>query len=265
VHAAFLAHEAGHGAITRNRPLSAGIGQVFDTLLTGLSYSYYQSTHRAHHRHTNERAGDPDMQSQLFGLYVQSAQAKRGLGRYVARHQACLIWILVWLQGFTFKADSARYLAAHARTTRTDQVVLVAHYALWLVLPILVLGPVDALCNYALMTFFIGGYTGSLFLVNHIGTRVIEPDESVPYALHEIAVTRNLGSSRLAAVLTGGLSNHIEHHLFPSIPTARLRSAREITREFCRRHGIAYREVSWLAAVGEVVRHLRAMSAQVPA
>ena len=33
-------------------------------------------------------------------------------------------------------------------------------------------------------------------------------------------------------------------HLFPSIPTARLRTARSVTREFCRRHGIFYREMS---------------------
>ncbi|TMH63877.1 MAG: hypothetical protein E6H57_16515 [Betaproteobacteria bacterium] len=69
---------------------------------------------------------------------------------------------------------------------------------------------------------------------------------------------------RLDDFLFGGLNNHIEHHLFPSMPTARLRSARRITREFCRRHGIAYSEMSWFAAAREVARHFNAMSAFVP-
>jgi fatty acid desaturase len=265
VQAAFLAHEAGHGAITRDRRLSICIGQLSSTLLTGLSYSYYRHVHRAHHRYTNERERDPDMQSGLFGLYPESAAAKRGFARHVARHQSVLIWILVWLQGLTFKLHSLRYLAANPRATRGDQLVLVAHYAMWLAIPVTVLGPADALCNYGVMTLFIGGYTGALFLVNHIGTRVIGPHESLPFALHEIAVTRNLGTSLFEQFAFGGLNNHIEHHLFPSMPTARLRAARAITRDFCRGHGIAYRETSWLAAVRDVNRHFREMSARVPA
>jgi hypothetical protein len=47
------------------------------------------------------------------------------------------------------------------------------------------------------------------------------------------------------------------------MPTARLRTARRITREFCCRHAIPYREMSWLEAAREVTRHFRAMSAFV--
>ena len=47
------------------------------------------------------------------------------------------------------------------------------------------------------------------------------------------------------------------------MPTARLRMARRITREFCRRHGLAYREMSWFAAAREVARHFAFASAYV--
>ena len=102
VQAAFLAHEAGHGALTRNRSLASLVGQIFNTLLTGLCYSYFQQIHRVHHPHCNERAHDPDIQSEVFSMYAESAQAKRGFGRLLTRHQAVLIWILIWLQGLTF-------------------------------------------------------------------------------------------------------------------------------------------------------------------
>ena len=260
----FLAHEAGHGAMTGNRRLADALGQLFHTLLTALCYSYFQHIHRRHHPDCNDRSRDPDMQSEFFSMYRESAQAKRGLGRLISRHQALLIWILVWLQGFTLKLDSLRFLAREPRATRVDQVVVAVHYTMWLLAPALALGFGDALLNYALVTLFIGGYTGAAFVVNHIGTRVIEPQERLSFFEQELAVTRSLADSRLADFFFGGVNNHIEHHLFPAMPTARLRQARRITREFCRRHGIEYREMSWFAAAREVVAHFRTMSALVP-
>ena len=225
VHAAFIAHETGHGALTRDRRLAQCIGQVFNTLLTALCYSYFSHIHRAHHPHCNDRGRDPDMQSDLLQLVRAVGGAKARPGRLLSRHQAVLIWILVSLQGLTFKLESLQYLRRNPRTTRIDQAVLALHAFLWLVPPTIVLGLGDALVNYALMTWLIGPYTGAIFLVNHVGTRVIEPDEELPFFAQEIAVTRNLGSSRLHDFLFGGINNHIEHHLFPSMPTARLPQA----------------------------------------
>lgn len=264
VHAGFLAHEAGHGAITHDRRAVTCIGQVFNTLLTALCYSYFCYIHRRHHPHCNDRVRDPDILSGAFSMYRESAQEKTGLGKLISRHQSVLIWILVWLQGFTLKIDSVRFLLRNPRTTRVDQIVLLLHFGLWFVPPVLVLGLPAALLNYGLMTLLVGPYLGTIFLVNHIGTRVIEPDESISFFMQEISTTRNLGTSRLHDFIFGGLNNHIEHHLFPSMPTARLRAARPIVREFCQRHGIVYREMPWLAAAREVTRHFKAMSVFVP-
>lgn len=264
VHAGFLAHEAVHGALSRNRFVTGFVGQIFNTLLTALCYSYFCHIHRRHHPHCNNPLRDPDMQSEFFSMYAQSAREKRGFGALVSRHQSVLIWILVWLQGFTLKIDSLQFLGRNPRATRADQVMVLLHFALWFVPPAMTLGFATALTNYLLMTLLIGPYLGTVFLVNHIGTRVIEPHESISFFEQELTVTRNLGASRLDDFLFGGLNNHIEHHLFPSMPTAGLRRARGITREFCRRHGLVYREMSWLAAAREVTAHFKAISAFVP-
>ena len=181
VHAGFLAHEAGHGALTRNRRLAACVGQVFNTLLTALCHAYFSHIHRLHHPHCNDRSRDPDMQSEFFSMYRQSARAKTGLGKLVSRHQAVLIWILVWLQAFTLKIDSLQFLRRNSRATRVDQIVLALHFALWFVPPALLLGLPAALLNYGLMTLLIGPYLGTVFLVNHIGTRVIEPGPAISH------------------------------------------------------------------------------------
>lgn len=263
VHAGFMAHEAGHGAITRDRRVAGLVGQLFHTLLTGLSYSYFQHIHRLHHPHCNDRGRDPDMQSEFVSMYQQSALSKTGLGRLISRHQAVLIWLLIGLQGLTLKIDGLLFLWRNPRSTRIDQLLVLLHLVLWWVPPVLVLGLQDASLNYGLMTMLIGFYVGTIFVVNHLGTQVIEPDASLSMFEQELKVTRNLGTSRVHDFVFGGLNNHIEHHLFPSMPTANLRSARRITRDFCRRHSIVYREMSWFSAAREVTRHLKAMSALV--
>ena len=263
VHAGFFAHEAGHGAIVRNRRAIAGLGQVFNTLLTALCYSYYSHIHRRHHPHCNDRGRDPDMQSDFFSMYRESAQGKAGVGKLISGRQSVLIWILVWLQPFTLKIDSLRFLRQNPRTTRVDQIIVTLHFTLWLVPPALMLGLPAALLNYGLMSLLAGPYLGAIFLVNHIGTRVIEPDDSLSFFMQQLSTTRNLGTSRLHDFLFGGVNNHIEHHLFPSMPTARLREARPIVREFCHRYGLHYRETSWFTAARDVTRHFEAMSAFV--
>jgi fatty acid desaturase len=264
VQAGFIAHEAGHGAITRHRRVRAAIGHVFNTLLTALCFSYFRHIHRRHHPHCNDRGRDPDMQSSFFSMYPESARTKRGLGKLISRHQSFLIWILVSLQPFTLKLDSMQFLWRNPQSTRVDQIFLALHFMLWLAVPAAILGPPAALLNYASMSLLTGPYLGVIFLVNHIGTRIIEPHDSISFFMQEVSTTRNLGSSRLHDVFFGGVNNHIEHHLFPSVPTARLRTARTITRAFCRRHGVPYREMSWRAAAREVTQHFRAMSAFVP-
>ena len=254
VQAGFVAHEAGHGAVTRKRRVAAVIGHFFLTFLTALTYGHFQDIHTRHHPYCNVRTRDPDMQSGAFSMYLESAIEKHGLGWLVTRYQAVLIWILVSVQSFTLKFDSVRFMCREPRRARADWLILPLHLALWFGLPVFVLGFADAAMNYALMTWFTGPYLGAIFLVNHIGTKVIGPDEKISYFEQQITTTRNLGASRIADFLFGGLNNHIEHHLFPTLPRKGLRRARRITRDFCRCHGIPYRETSWPRAAAEVSR-----------
>ena len=260
VQAGFIAHEAGHGAITRNHNIAELIGQIFNTFLTAECYSHFQYIHRSHHPHCNEEGKDIDMQSGIFSMYENSARRKTRLGKLITHYQAYLIWILVSLQGFSLKIDSLNILRRNPDKTRTDQIVLIFHFLLWFSLPVAILDFQDALLNYFFMTLFVGPYLGFIFLVNHIGTRIIRPDEKVSHFYKQLTTTRNLGDSRLSDFIFGGLNNHIEHHLFPSMATARLRTARPIVRDFCRRHGLIYREMNWLTAAREVFNHFKEMS-----
>jgi fatty acid desaturase len=263
VQAGYIAHEAGHGAITRKRWLAVAIGQFFNTLLTALCYSHFQKIHVCHHRHCNDQDRDIDMQSAFFSFYPEARQKNTSpLGRFVTRHQAWLIWLLVSFQGLSLKIDSLKTLYRDPRGTRIDQILLLLHLLLWFGPTVYLLGFGDALLNYLLLTWFIGPYLGSVFLVNHIGTHEVRAGDGVCGFMQQLMTTRNLGDSRPADVFFGGLNNHIEHHLFPSIPSARLRQARPIVEAFCARHGLDYRKTTWRHAVRDVSTYLRQIARQ---
>jgi fatty acid desaturase len=57
-------------------------------------------------------------------------------------------------------------------------------------------------------------------------------------------------------VLLGGLNYQIEHHLFPSMPSANLRRARPIVRDYCAEIGVAYTEAGLIDSYRQALRYL---------
>ena len=72
--------------------------------------------------------------------------------------------------------------------------------------------------------------------------------------------TRNVGDSLADDFFFGGVNNHIEHHLFPAIPSFRLRKARRIVRDYCKAQGLDYRETSWWQAAKDTSAYLSKVS-----
>ena len=261
VQASFVAHEVGHYAGTRNRRVVSLLGHFFMTFLIGYAHTYYRKNHKVHHAHPNEGGRDPDLEGAgLITLYPGSAKSKRGFAKLVTAFQTYLLWVLVAFQGFSAKRDSFRMMFRKLGRHPTGQIALGLHALLWCVTPVVILGFQDALVNYAIMTLCIGPYLASAILVNHIGARLLPPENKLSLLHRTLISTRDLGEGRFADYLFGGTNNHIEHHLFPSAPIYRLNMARKITRDFCVRHRLPYCEMRWTRAIGEVYTHLKLMS-----
>ncbi|MCZ6665779.1 MAG: fatty acid desaturase [Gammaproteobacteria bacterium] len=268
VHAGFIVHDAGHGIITRHRGLTKVIGHFFLTFLTGMSYDEFLYKHRRHHSHCNEKAIVPKGRTGLFSLREEvienrfdgTAYRPGPLRALFNRYLAYLIWFLVSLKGSAVKIDGIRFALRRPKNSVMYAVFLTLHSALWLGVPVYFLGPWDTLVNYLLLTWFGGIYIGTIFLLNHFATRIIPPDQRPHYFEQQIVTTRNLGSSWLDNFLFGGFNNHIEHHLFPTMPKSKLVKARSVTRAFCRRHGVPYRESEFRPAIREIFQHFNSMA-----
>jgi len=238
VQAGFLGHDACHRLLSRRAWLSATWGHIFLTGLGGISYSHFCSFHRGHHAESlRGTSAGPELTE---GDSRSQASAVRW-GRIL------LGWALVSLRGLTLKVDTLRYVGANLPATRVDAIVLALHLLVWIVAPALTLGAPDAVLNYLVFTTLAGPYAGIVFLANHDADTGGRRD--LPFLRRLLADTRNLGDTRWDDLVFGGINHHVEHHLYPAIPRARLRRARTIVRDFCTREDLPYREVPSRRAV----------------
>lgn len=256
VQAGFLAHDAGDGGITRNRLVAQGLRHFLMSFGSALSSSYFHYLHKIHHATLTR--GDAQSGGEMFTVNPYEI---RWLKKAVSWNGVVFTVATSCLRGLTFKLESLRYVFKNKRDTKVDRVFMAAHAIFWFALPLPFIGGVDAVINYGLVTLAAGPYVGTVLLLNHAGMSAPAPQERLSLLDRVSRTTRNLGSSRWSDFVFGGVNNHIEHHLFPKVPSPRLRQARTITRAFFRDHNIAYSETSFPRAAREAFQHLRAMPA----
>ena len=68
--------------------------------------------------------------------------------------------------------------------------------------------------------------------------------------------SNNLSGGRLLHVMTGHLSYHIEHHLFPDMPANRYEQIAPRIKDICKKYGLPYNEGPMLKLYGQVLKRV---------
>lgn len=255
VQAGFIAHDAGDGAVTNKTKAAFMLRHGLMSFVSALSSSYFHYLHKVHHL-TLQRGG----RGLASGEYVANPYEIGWLKRLVSGNGTLFLITTVCLRGLTFKLESLRYIVRNPNKTKLDAILIGLHALCWLIVPAAVIGVSEATLNYALITLIGGPYVGTILVLNHEGMATAKDQGHLPMIERVTRSTRNLGRSWIADAFFGGVNNHIEHHLFPKIPGPRLPEAREVTRDFCREHGIGYTETKFWRALAEAAGHFRSRS-----
>lgn len=252
IQAAFLGHDASDGAITENRRASHWLGQVLMSFVSAMSSSYFGYLHKVHHLTVHRGAGGLGT-----GELVVNPYELAWLKRLLAGNGMLFMIATICLRGLMFRLESLRFVLQNRRKTGTDRVFMVLHAFIWLALPVPFIGLTDTVINYIAIMLLSGPYIGLVLVLNHEGMSKAGSLRHLSVVERVTETTRNLGSSFWSDFVFGGVNNHIEHHLFPNIPTMRLGRARKITRAFCRENGVRYVETGFVEALIEAVRYFR--------
>ncbi|MGP4095538.1 fatty acid desaturase family protein [Nonomuraea sp. KM90] len=252
-----LAHDLAHGQISRSRRTSRIAGLIAGNLAVGLSYGWWMDKHTRHHANPNHEDHDPDVSPDVLLWSEKQAEAARGLPRFIGRRQAYLFFPLLTLEGLNLKVSSFRALRKESlKSRRTEGLLLVAHVLAYLGAVFLVLPLPKALLFLVVHQACYGVYLGCTFAPNHKGMPVLTAEDELDFLRRQVLTSRNVRGGRLVNTALGGLNFQIEHHLFPSMPTANLRRAQPIVRDYCASLGIDYVECGLLESWGQALRHL---------
>jgi linoleoyl-CoA desaturase len=126
----------------------------------------------------------------------------------------------------------------------------VLYVAVYLALPLLMVGFVKALVGYLIITIVCGIFISVVFQLAHIveGTQFPLPDEQsnrieTEWAIHQVNTTANFATnSKVVSWLVGGLNFQVEHHLFPRVSHIHYPQINKFVKETCLEFNVQYLE-----------------------
>jgi fatty acid desaturase len=254
----FLAHEAGHRQIFASRGANDWSARLLATSVAGMSYSWWEQKHGAHHNHPNVISKDPDIMASPIAFHVEEAASRQGRFSFLTRKQGWFFFPLLLLVGLGLQIDSVKFLFRRAKVTHrwVELPILVVRLS---ILPILAFSflPLGMACAFlAVQLTVFGFYMGASFAPNHKGMPVLPADSRVDFLSRQVLTSRNISGGRFMDILLGGLNRQVEHHLFPDMARPQLHRATAIVRQYCNKHGIPYTETTLLQSYGIIVRYL---------
>lgn len=261
----FIGHDAGHQQIFASRRANRLTGLVVGNALIGLSFGWWVPKHNAHHAHPNELGRDPDVGSDVFGVFRVDAGQGEGPTRRLVKWRAPLFFPLMLFRSFGLHVGGVRgLLRRRDREALGGALLVLAHAAMYVTIVVLVLSPLKALAFVAVQQAVFSVYLGVSFAPNHKGMPVIPAGARLDFARRQVLTSRTVSGGALVTFVLGGLDYQIEHHLFPSMPRPNLRRAQGLVKAFCRDSQLPYCEVTFLGSFRQIVRHLRTRPSENP-
>jgi fatty acid desaturase len=259
----FLGHDVGHQQVFRSKTRSTRFSMVLGNLLLGLSIAWWIDKHNDHHANPNHDDKDPDVGAGFIVWTQEQAEARTSaLGRWTARNQWWLFFVIMPLESLSLHVSSVQYVRSGAFKSRQvrvmEGILLLLHFGLYGAAVFTVLTPLQAVVFTIVHQGLWGSYMALAFAPNHKGMPHPKGDED--FLRKQVLTSRNV-RGRFAGWVLGGLNYQIEHHLFPAMPSPNLRKAQPLVEAFCRAHGVDYLNVGAVESYGQVVVYLREVGA----
>jgi len=270
-----IMHDANHGAYTKRSRLSHMLSHTLDYM--GCSSEMWKLQHNVlHHTYTNIHGHDEDIDAPLFLLrfspYSKSYKIHRFQHYYVWLFYGVLT--LYWVTVKDFKKAGDYYKMGLIRTKKEYYIRLLKliplkafYFTYALVLP-MIFAPFSVywiLTGFVLMHLLAGILLSVVFQLAHVvpDMQFPQPDENkqmnANWYTHQLQTTSNFApKNRLLFWHLGGLTNQIEHHLFPNICHVHYRTISKIVARTAKDFQVPYYVNKTLfSAVSGHIRTLR--------
>ena len=260
----FLGHDAGHRQIFKSAKRNDAI-LLLCGFVTGLTPSWWQDKHNAHHVSPNQIGRDGDIEVSTFVYTEEQALNSTGFLRFMVKYQAFFFYPVLLLTSLSLIFGGIAYMIrrGHVKYPLLEPVLVIGGMALYVGMIFAFLPPWQAGLFIVVHRALAGLHMGSVFAPNHKGMPVLEEDDELDYMRQQILTSRDVRPSPLVDYMYGGLNYQIEHHLFPNMPRNRLKRAKEVVKQFCRERGLPYHETGVWQSNKEILGYMHEVSAVV--
>jgi fatty acid desaturase len=241
-------HDACHDSVFTDRKVAKRWSEFSSLLFVGTSILDYQYVvHRMHHGFTNTIGADQAINTGPV-VWHQLMRA-RTTDTFVPIQS--LFWFAVVLP-----LTLPYFMYIGCRHAIRDRAIwtLIGLTVRWTIALWVFWDHLIVFLGSSLLSAYILGLTASLNHFHRPMASVVDWD----FARSVTCVTQNFGGrNRFTGWLVGGLSFHIEHHFFATMPRRNYRKIAPAIRAFCERHHLPYETVTFGHAIATLWRKLR--------
>lgn len=251
-------HTAAHVTALPWRWANSALTYFAYPFLAMLSVHYWRNKHNyVHHPAPNVIGTDDDCDLMpFFAMNESEVQSAGPLRQFYYRHvQGFIFPIALTMNGFNVHRVGWTFLVKRLLDPRTrrpahflDLGVMLAHVAVWIVLPCVVLGVAEGLLLYVLRMSLMGYAMFVAFAPAHFPAEadLLEPAAGArDFVMRQTQATVNFRTGFFGRLACNGVEYQIEHHLFPGICDVHYAKIAPLVREFCERNGYPYRTLGW--------------------
>ncbi|MGZ3690001.1 MAG: acyl-CoA desaturase [Pseudobdellovibrio sp.] len=246
-------HDAGHGAFFSERKTSHLFMESLGLLFLGMpQIEYHHDVHRIHHAYTNIIGKDGALATKPVNWHYKQLTLNENFNKFQSLIWFGLVLPLVWpLIG----SRCVMVLWKQKHYLRLSLLILRWALVLWFFRHDLsfIFGP-------PLIAGFVMGFASSL---NHFHMPMDDKKLDI-FPRSVFLTTQNLNNrNEFATWLMGGLNFHIEHHLFPTMPSRNLKYAAPLVEKFARQNELPYELCPALTAIQQLNNRLQNPTAEM--
>ena len=265
-------HDGAHGSFS-HKPWVNELMAFSLNAMGGNAFLWKAKHNVFHHSYTNIEGMDEDIDIKPW-IRVNKNQEKYWYHRF--QH---IYWIILYGTTYllwVYIQDFQKYFSGKIGDNKFKKMELSDHFVFWIskilyiaifiVVPIYVIGVKETLIGYAIISFVTGFVISVVFQLAHV---VEEASFHLPdsetyqieneWAVHQIETTADFATkSIIVSWFTGGLNFQVEHHLFPRISHVHYPKISKLVKETCEQFGVNYMEFpTLLSAIRSHVVHLK--------
>jgi len=253
-----IMHEGGHQSFSKYKWLNKA-SAYFLNVLGGNTYFWKIKHNLNHHTYTNIDGMDSDIDAEPF-MRLHEGQPRRWFHRFQHIYWFILYGIsyFVWI----FYHDFQKYFTGKIAPITAERkkmemkehiifwVTKLLYIAVYIVVPILMVGFIKTLIGFAVICFACGFSISIVFQLAHVveGTAFPKVDETTQkieqeWAIHQINTTADfVTKNKWVCWMLGGLNFQVEHHLFPKVSHVHYPAIRKLVKETCAEFKVNYIE-----------------------